>query len=276
MSQFKKIQFTFFALVPSLTMNTLVQARDLKMELPIANAVSNAAWRGVVGPSIQFKFGDDIISGSIEKLVELKKMDHYARPYVFVAGRRLNRDDASTCNEALRNVLTDAADLAKTSGANMVLMHSSSYDAERPTDTKRYFLCNSGTNSSTVDVTISVLRVAAIPSAPVAAVLAPVRVTPRLSPPIASGFADVYDITKIPYITENCKKIYANWLTQANPKAFSISPSANCGYTWGTNPPDKNLPPDPSERSQVVCNKITKGANDCKHYAIDGVVVWKP
>jgi hypothetical protein len=94
--------------------------------------------------------------------------------------------------------------------------------------------------------------------------------------PISSGYADVFDIAKIPYIAENCKKFYATWLTQPNPKAFSISPSAHCGYTWGTTVKDKTLPTDPSERSIIACNRVSNGANDCKHYAIDGVVVWKP
>jgi hypothetical protein len=257
--------------------SNLAFARDLKMELPIATATANASWLGMIGPSIQFKFGDDPISGSIEKLVELKKMEHYARPYIIRGSRRVNRDDATTCNEALRNVLADAADIAKTSGANVVVMHSSDYDSERPTDAKRYYLCNSGTNSSTVNVSISVFRVSAAAaqpaSVPVKVLVAP---TPLRPTPISSGYADVYDIAKLPASNESCKKLYAEWLSKPNPKAFTMSGEGKCFYSFSLNPADKSLPIDPTERTLLNCNRSTKGANDCKHYAIDGVVVWKP
>lgn len=98
----------------------------------------------------------------------------------------------------------------------------------------------------------------------------PVRVAPA-----ASGFADVYDIAKLPVTSDSCKKLYAEWLGKANPKAFSISGVGRCFYSFSTNPADKSLPTDPTERTQLNCNRSTQGANDCKLYAIDGVVVWR-
>ncbi len=99
--------------------------------------------------------------------------------------------------------------------------------------------------------------------------------TPRPLPE-PSGFADVYDTTKFPGTAESCKKLYSEWLEKANPKAFAISGTGRCFYSFGTSPADKALPVDPTERTLHNCNLTTNNRNNCKHYAIDGVVVWKP
>lgn len=112
-------------------------------------------------------------------------------------------------------------------------------------------------------------------AATVAAPAVPVVTTPRALPE-ASGFADVYDVAKLPASSEACKKLYAEWLGKANPKAFAISGSGRCFYSWSTNPADKTLPLDPNARTLINCNRTTNAANDCKLYAVDGVVIWKP
>jgi hypothetical protein len=94
--------------------------------------------------------------------------------------------------------------------------------------------------------------------------------------PEPSGFADVYDLTKLPSSSEGCRKAYSEWLEKASPKAFSFSGTGRCYYSWGTTPADKTLPSDPSERTLFNCNQTTNNLNNCKHYAIDGVVVWRP
>jgi hypothetical protein len=94
--------------------------------------------------------------------------------------------------------------------------------------------------------------------------------------PEPSGFADIYDLTKFPAKSEGCKKAYSEWLEKPSPKAFAISSTGRCFYSWGTNPSDKTLPSDPTERTLHNCNLTTNNLNNCKHYAIDGVVVWMP
>jgi hypothetical protein len=273
----KNIRVFFFL---SLGFAGLIQARDLKMELPIANATANATWRGLIGPNFQFKYGDDPSVNGLESLVQFKKMESYARPYITRGRQQIQRDEASTCNDALRNLLTDAVELAKTSGGNTIIVHSTDFLNEKPSDAKRYFLCNSGITSSTVDAVVSIAKgtaIQAMTSAPSAQTLA-TNIAPQVprALPLASGYADVYDIAKLPTSTDACKKNYADWLVKPNPKAFVIAGTTVCHYSWSTTPADKSLSTDPSERAMFNCNKATNGTANCKQYAIDGVVVWRP
>jgi hypothetical protein len=89
-----------------------------------------------------------------------------------------------------------------------------------------------------------------------------------------TDFAKQSDVSAVPGISAACRERYQTWLTWTNPKAYVVGPKGSCGFTSGTKPPDKELPIDPVERALVVCAK-SNGA-DCKLYAIDDQVVWKP
>jgi hypothetical protein len=256
------------------------QARDLRLELPIVPAISNASRRGTIGPTVTFEFGNTT-RPNLQVIAADVQVSEYARPYDVSRGRNYRRDEASTCNEAFRNALSYAVDEAKARGANHLVVSYSTFLGEKGSDPKRYFVCNSGLNSSTVDMIVSYARLSPSPVAAkaVTASKPPPDVVPDIAAralPSASGYADVYDIGKIPYISDACKKAYAQWLTKNNPKAFVISPKGFCGFSWGTTPPKADRPADPSARALQACNARTSEANDCAYYAIDGVVVWQP
>jgi hypothetical protein len=89
-----------------------------------------------------------------------------------------------------------------------------------------------------------------------------------------TDFANLNDISAVPGISVACRERYQTWLAWANPKAYVVGPKGNCGFSTGTHPPNKELPIDPVERALLVCAKAS--AADCKLYAIDDMVVWKP
>ncbi len=282
-------------------------ARNLKMELPIGPAINVAAWQAEMGAAVTFEFGQNPNSLALVIAKDVP-VSEFARPYFFQNGHRYLRSHAATCNEALRNALSYAAGKAKTKGANHLIVSYSSYFSERPTNASHSFLCNSGVGSSTVDLMVSyavaqangTLRVnpahhaAPAPTMPTAVQVAPlgaiaVTPVPPLALPVAapavnqpattalaSGYADVYDIEKIPYIKAPCKKAYAEWLTKPNPKAYVISPAGFCGYSWSNTPSDQTLPSDPTARALLACNARTQGANPCSAYAVDDIVIWRP
>ncbi len=259
-------------------------ARDLKLELPISTAMNNARWRASIGSGFTYSFGP-MVPGSMRIIEADVKANEYARPYYIQDGRNYNRDEASTCNEAFRNALTYATSNAQAKGANHLNVLYTTFFNEKPINIKSHFVCNSGLSSSSVDMVVSYAvsqapaPVGAITALPVTTETPAKPIAPAAAPrplPVASGFADVYDIAKIPFINESCKKVYAEWLTKPNPKAIAISPKGNCNSAWGAAGKDQSLLSDPTLRALASCNARTQGANDCAVYAVDGVVVWKP
>lgn len=101
--------------------------------------------------------------------------------------------------------------------------------------------------------------------APVGAVSAPVAV-------VVPARRDINDVAALPFVGNNAKKGYAEWLTKPGPKAFAISERGNWAGTWGTDVEDAQQPTDPTERALWVCAR--RATVKCKLYAVDGAVVW--
>lgn len=90
----------------------------------------------------------------------------------------------------------------------------------------------------------------------------------------ATNFAKLNDVDAVPGISATCRERYRNWFSWDNPKAYAIGQKGHCGFSSGTRPPSKDLPIDPAERALAACARA--GNVDCKLYAIDDTVVWKP
>ena len=89
---------------------------------------------------------------------------------------------------------------------------------------------------------------------------------------IATGYAKIDDVDAIPFLNDNGRQSYRNWLTKGTPRAFAISPTGTLAASFGLKPVDETLPSDPVERAVVACNRISKTA--CRLYAVNGSVVW--
>jgi Peptidase family M48/PDZ domain len=88
----------------------------------------------------------------------------------------------------------------------------------------------------------------------------------------ASTYATVDDISKIPFISDACKRKYAEWLVQKSPRAYAVAPSGQCFYTWGVIAPTPGDPAIPAERAMAVCSR---NSSQCHLYAVDNRVVYK-
>jgi hypothetical protein len=98
--------------------------------------------------------------------------------------------------------------------------------------------------------------------------------SPAVAAAESAAFAKLNDADALPGASAACRDRYKAWLTQKAPKAYAVSPAGHCGFSWGPAPPDSGLSPDPSVRALAACARAAKG--DCKLYAVDGAVVWKP
>lgn len=85
--------------------------------------------------------------------------------------------------------------------------------------------------------------------------------------------AKIADPGAVPWVSENCRQRYQQWLQSALPRGFAIGESGNCGFSSGTTVTN-DLPTDPAERSLVQCQRANRGI--CQLYAIDNDVVFKP
>ncbi|MFS2034966.1 M48 family metalloprotease [Polaromonas sp. CT11-55] len=92
--------------------------------------------------------------------------------------------------------------------------------------------------------------------------------------PEGTAFARLDDVDAVPGVSAACRDRYKTWLAQKAPRAYAVGPAGHCGFSWGPAPPDSGLSPDPSVRALAACARTGKG--DCKLYAVDGTVVWKP
>jgi hypothetical protein len=110
------------------------------------------------------------------------------------------------------------------------------------------------------------------PSAAQASVMAPVGAVSAPIAVLAPAPRDINDVAALPFVGNNAKKGYAEWLTKPGPKAFAISERGNWAGTWGTDVEDAQQPTDPTERALWVCAR--RATVKCKLYAVDGAVVW--
>ena len=94
---------------------------------------------------------------------------------------------------------------------------------------------------------------------------------PGIVEPVAP-YAALDNVDAVPYMGANGKSAYREWLTRAYPRAFVISASGKYAWAWGK-PQKADEEADPTERALARCRK---DAGDCRVYAIDGRVVWKP
>jgi hypothetical protein len=88
----------------------------------------------------------------------------------------------------------------------------------------------------------------------------------------AAGGLD--DVDAVPGLDERGKQGYRLWLTKKTPRAFVVASDGRWNSAWGTKPLKAGDPADPAERAMALCARA--GKPDCKLYAVDDEVVWKP
>jgi dienelactone hydrolase len=84
--------------------------------------------------------------------------------------------------------------------------------------------------------------------------------------PQPTNFAKVDDIESVPFLSENGKRAYAEYLTKMTPRAFAVSPSG--GWCWAEEGED------PEARALATCS--AKSDKPCRLYSVDEHVVWNP
>ena len=89
------------------------------------------------------------------------------------------------------------------------------------------------------------------------------NVPPRPTAP-RTDFAKVDEIEAVPFLSENGRAAYADYLTKMTPRAFAVSPSG--AWTWA----EEGEAPD--ARALATCS--AKSSEPCKLYSIDDYVVW--
>ncbi|MDB5747022.1 MAG: dienelactone hydrolase [Massilia sp.] len=88
-------------------------------------------------------------------------------------------------------------------------------------------------------------------------------VPPPPTPP-RTDFAVVDDVEAVPFLSENGRLAYADYLTKLTPRAFAVSPSG--AWTWAEEGEA------PEARALATCT--AKSSEPCKLYSIDDYVVW--
>jgi hypothetical protein len=245
-----------------------VQARDLRIDRAVHNAIWYGGWKQNVVDDIEYRFGA-APEGTYVNLSPPVAVTSYARPYILSQGRSFPREDGPTCDEALRNALLDLAQQARKRGAHSVVNITSNY-LESPLNSSTHFACNSGVTSAVVEL---IAQFATFKVAPVPQTAKRTKPDLRIFPP-SSKFAAIDDFEAIPYIGANCKKIYAErFLRFSFPRAFAISPVGRCSFTSGYFAPDPGHPQDPAARALAVCR--TAAGAECQLYAVDNTVVFK-
>jgi dienelactone hydrolase len=82
--------------------------------------------------------------------------------------------------------------------------------------------------------------------------------------PQPTNFAKVDDVGAVPFLSENGKRAYAEYLTKMTPRAFALSPSG--AWCWAEEGED------PDARALATCS--AKSSQPCKLYSIDESIVW--
>jgi len=84
--------------------------------------------------------------------------------------------------------------------------------------------------------------------------------------PQPTNFASIDNVDAVPFLSENGKRAYQDYLTKMTPRAFAIS--ANGGWCWAEEGED------PEARALAACS--AKSDIPCRLYSVDEHVVWNP
>jgi len=84
--------------------------------------------------------------------------------------------------------------------------------------------------------------------------------------PQPTNFAKVDDVESVPFLSENGKRAYAEYLTKMTPRAFAVSPSG--AWCWAEEGEA------PEARALATCS--AKSDKPCRLYSVDEHVVWNP
>ncbi|MGJ9417346.1 dienelactone hydrolase family protein [Massilia sp. CMS3.1] len=88
-------------------------------------------------------------------------------------------------------------------------------------------------------------------------------VPPPPTPP-RTDYAQLDDLEAVPFLSENGRRAYADYLTKMTPRAFAVSPSG--AWTWAEEGEA------PEARALITCS--AKSREPCKLYSIDDYIVW--
>jgi uncharacterized protein YbjQ (UPF0145 family) len=257
-------------------LTNIAHARETRTDRSIAAAMRSQVWQTQALQGITLRFGASSHKAYTNASVPTL-LTNFARTVILINGRSQQRDDGSTCDEALRNALTDAADRARKVGANAVVNITSKF-LDTPLDSKTQYTCNSGIASATVDLVVQfasltpeqVVATTSESSYPINLLDAPLF---RVFPP-ATNFAALADVNVIPFLSPNCKTIYTErWLKAPLPRAFAVGPTGACGFSWGFTPPRSGASNDPAIRAKESCS--AQANRPCVLYAVDNDVVWR-
>jgi len=89
---------------------------------------------------------------------------------------------------------------------------------------------------------------------------------PEPPQPQPTNFAIVGDVDAVPFLSENGKRAYRDYLTKMTPRAFAVSPSGS--WCWAEEGED------PEARALATCS--AKSNQPCRLYSVDEHVVWNP
>jgi dienelactone hydrolase len=84
--------------------------------------------------------------------------------------------------------------------------------------------------------------------------------------PQATDFAALADDSKVPFIPNERRSTYKDYLTKTSPRAFAVAPNGALGWANGGDAP--------TQRALEFCNR--RGQGQCKLYSVDEDVVWNP
>jgi dienelactone hydrolase len=87
---------------------------------------------------------------------------------------------------------------------------------------------------------------------------------PQPPAPPATNFARLDDVEAVPYLSDNGRKAYREYLTKMTPRAFALSPSG--AWCWAEEGED------PDARALATCS--AKSGQPCRLYSIDESIVW--
>lgn len=87
---------------------------------------------------------------------------------------------------------------------------------------------------------------------------------PEPPQPPRTDYAKVDDVDAVPFLTDNGRRAYRDYLTKMTPRAFAVSPTG--AWTWAEEGED------PEGRALATCS--AKSSKPCHLYSIDDYVVW--
>ncbi|GAB3442940.1 CocE/NonD family hydrolase [Massilia solisilvae] len=87
---------------------------------------------------------------------------------------------------------------------------------------------------------------------------------PEPPQPPKTDYAKVDDVDAVPFLTDNGRRAYRDYLTKLTPRAFAVSPTG--AWTWAEEGED------PEGRALATCS--AKSSKPCHLYSIDDYVVW--